>query len=99
MNMSAFPHLPYDGHEGVQCICELFHAHHKHCASVPFIAAAAWFTCDTTLLDLLGGVLALLGAGTLFRRHMAHAFGVVLARALLCMEHCSLGTGHTPSPP
>ena len=36
---------------------------------MPFIAAAAWFTCDTTLLDLLA-----LGAGTLFPRHMVRAF-------------------------
>ena len=50
---------------------------------MPFVAAAAWYTCDTTLLDLLGGVLAL-GAGTLFPRHMARTFGV----ALVC-AHCA----------
>ena len=48
---------------------------------MPSIAAAAWYSCDTTLLDLLGGVLAL-GAGTLFPRHMARAFGVALVCAL-----------------
>ena len=51
------------------------------CASVPYIDAAAWYTCCTTLLDLLGGVLAL-GAGTVFPRHMAGAFGVALVCAL-----------------
>ena len=48
---------------------------------MPSIAAAAWYTCETTLLDLLDGVLAL-GAGTLFPRHMARAFGVALECAL-----------------
>ena len=67
------------------------------CASVPLIAAAAWFTCDTTLLDLPGGVLAL-GAGKLFPRHMARAFGVALVCALY-MEHRSLGSGRTAPPP
>ena len=45
----------------------------------------------TTLLNLLGGVLAL-GAGILF------AFGVALVCAV-CMEHHSLGTGRTASVP
>ena len=47
-----------------------------------FTAAAAWYTRDTTLLDLLGGVLAV-GAGILFpRQHGARAFGVALVCAL-----------------
>ena len=45
------------------------------------------------LLYLIGGVLAL-GAGTVFPRHMARAFGSPCV-CPLCMEPRSLGTGRT----
>ena len=48
------------------------------------------------LLYLIGGVLAL-GAGTVFPRHMARAFGSPCV-CPLCMEPRSLGTGRTVRP-